>query len=53
MMLFCIFVSRLGITDLVNKIEIYTNPYLICKCTTFCFYLKVLSNYVIIFGNIT
>jgi len=49
-----IFVSRLGIIDLVNKIQIYSNLinlfhfeiYIICS------FLKALSLYVIIFGNI-
>ena len=56
MMLVSIFVSGLGITDLVNKIKFYTN---LSKLFRFEIYvnfssLKVLSNFfLIIFGNIT
>ena len=55
MMPVSIFVSRLGIIDLVNKIKIYTK---LIKLIHFeihiiLFLFKFLSKYVIIFGNIT
>ena len=55
MMPFSIFVSSLGITDLANKTKIYTNlmKLLHLKFISFCSSLKVLSLYVIIFGNYT
>ena len=46
-----IFVSPLDITDLVNKIKININ--LIIIIISFCSSLKVLPEYVIIFGNTT
>ena len=55
MMPLSIFVSRLGITNLVNKIKFYTISIKLfnLKFISFCFSLEVLSKYDIIFGNIT
>jgi len=55
MMPISIFVSRLGITDLVNKIKINTS---LIKLFNFEIHtilplFKILFKYVIIFGNIT
>ncbi len=50
-----IFVTRLSITDLVNRIEIYTNLIKLFHFEIYIIFLlfKVLSKYVIIFCNIT
>jgi len=54
MMPFSIFMSRLGITDLVSKFKIYTNLIkLFLKFIIFFSSLKVPYNIVIIFGNTT
>ena len=49
------FLSPLGITDLANKIKIYTNLKKLFNFEIYIilFLLKVISKYVIIFVNIT
>jgi len=55
MMPISIFVSRLGIIDLVNKNKIYTNliKLFLLEIHTILFLFKSLPTYVTIFGNIT
>ena len=50
----CIFVSHLGITDLVNKTKIYTSLIQLFHFEIYIIlFLFKSSKYVIIFGNIT